>query len=178
MGTFKFRSYSQDFWAGVMFLGLGLLAVYLAKDYPMGKAMRMGPGYFPTYLGWGLAIIGLFVGVRSFFQEPIDEERVTRWALVPLALMPLSVISFALVVDNFGLVLAVALLIVFASASVKNFKPVELIAMYVVLLALAYFVFLKGLGVPFHPFWEESFSKALADFIATIMTPFKLLSGS
>jgi hypothetical protein len=35
MGTFKFRSYSQDFWAGVMFLGLGLLAVYLAKDYPM-----------------------------------------------------------------------------------------------------------------------------------------------
>ena len=178
MGTFKFRSYSKDFWAGVMFLGLGLLAVYIARDYPMGRTMRMGPGYFPTYLGYGLALIGAFVNIRSFFSEPSEEERVTRWALVPLALMPLSVVMFAIVVDNFGLVLAVALLIGFASASVRNFKPIELLLMYIVLLAIAYFVFLRALGVPFHPFWDDSFGKALSDFIGTIMTPFRLIFGS
>jgi hypothetical protein len=178
MGTFKFRSYSQDFWAGLMFLGLGLLAIYIAKDYPLGRAMRMGPGYFPTYLGYMLAFLGTVVAGRSFFLEPTKEERVTRWALVPLALMPLSVAMFAVVVDNFGLMLAVFLLIVFASASVRNFKPVELIVMYLVLVGIAVFVFQKGLGVPFHLFWEESFAKAVSDFFSTITTPFRLIFGS
>ncbi|MBC7780268.1 MAG: tripartite tricarboxylate transporter TctB family protein [Proteobacteria bacterium] len=178
MGTFKFRSYHQDFWAGLMFLGLGLLAVYVARDYPIGRAMRMGPGYFPTYLGMLLTFIGAIVAGRSFFTEPTDEERTTRWAMVPLTLMPLSVILFAVVVDNFGLVLAVALLIGFASASVKNFKPIELIVMYGVLVATAILVFQKGLGVPFHAFWEESFGKAVSDFWSTISTPLRLMFGS
>ncbi len=178
MGTFKFRSYSQDFWAGLMFLGLGLLAVYVAKDYPLGRAMRMGPGYFPTYLGYLLTVIGLFVSGRSFFVEPTNEERVTRWALVPLALMPLSVISFAVVVDNFGLVIATLVMVIIANSSVKNFRPVENIITYLVLIAIGLIVFEWGLGVPFHPFWEESFGKAVSDFISTISTPFRLMFGS
>ena len=178
MGAFKFRPHSQDFWAGLLFLGLGLLAVYIARDYPIGRAMRMGPGYFPTYLGWLMAFLGVIVAGRSFFLEPKPEEVVTRWALGPLILMPLSVVLFAIVVDNFGLVLAVALLIVFASASVSNFKPIELVLMFVVLVAVAIGVFQYGLGVPFHAFWEESFSKAVADFWATITTPFRLAFGS
>jgi len=47
----------EDFWAGIMFLGFGVLAVYISQDYPMGTAMRMGPGYFPTYLGALLIVL-------------------------------------------------------------------------------------------------------------------------
>lgn len=178
MGTFKFRSYSQDFWAGLMFMGLGMLAVYLSVDYPLGKAMRMGPGYFPTYLGYIMTFIGLIIGGRSFFLEPTPEERTTRWALVPLALMPLSVVMFAVVVDTFGLVPAVLLLLLLANASVKNFRPVENFVNFLVLLAIAVFVFQRWLVVPFNTFWQDSFGKAVADFLRMISAPLRLIFGS
>ena len=178
MGAFKFRSYHQDFWAGVMFLSLGVLAVYLSRDYPLGRAMRMGPGYFPTYLGYLMITVGAIVGGRSFFKEPTDEERTTSWALVPLALMPASVAVFALLIDTVGLVIAVASMLLLANASVKNFRPIELIANFVVLLCIAIFVFQKGLGVPFHTFWEESLGKAIGDLLRLIATPVRLMFGS
>lgn len=178
MGTFKFRSYSQDFWAGLMFIGLGSLAVYISLDYPLGKAMRMGPGYFPTYLGYIMACIGLIVGGRSFFLEPTPEERNTKWAVVPLALMPLSVVVFALVVDTFGLVPAVLAMVVLANAAVKNFRPVENSINFLVLLAMAVFVFQRWLGVPFNTFWPDSFGKAATDFLHLISAPLRLIFGS
>ena len=178
MGAFKFRSYHQDFWAGLMFLGLGILAVYLSKDYPLGRAMRMGPGYFPTYLGYMMITVGAIVGGRSFFVEPADEDRTTKWARAPLILMPASVAVFALLIDTLGLVIAVAAMLLLANASVKNFRPVELIANYVVLLCIAYFVFQKGLGVPFNTFWDESFGKAISKLFSLIIHPLRLMFGS
>lgn len=178
MVAFKFRSNHQDFWAGMMFLILGILAVYLSREYPMGRTMRMGPGYFPTYLGWGMAIIGAFVSGRSFMVDPTDEERTTKWARAPLVLMPASVAVFALLIDTMGLVIAVAAMLLLANASVKNFRPGELIANYVVLLMIAYFVFQKGLGVPFHTFWEESFGKAVSELFGLIIHPLRLMFGS
>ena len=41
----------QDFWSGLFFIALGVLAIYLSRDYPMGSALQPGPGYFPTALG-------------------------------------------------------------------------------------------------------------------------------
>lgn len=178
MGAFKFRSNHQDFWAGIMFLGLGILAVYLARDYPIGRAMRMGPGYFPTYLGWLMIIVGSIVGGRSFFRDPTEEEVTTKWAIVPLALMPASVAVFAVLIDTVGLVIAVLAMLVLANASIKNFRPIEFTVNFVVLLCIAIFVFQKGLGVPFHTFWEESLGKALGDLIALLGTPFRLMFGS
>ena len=178
MGAFKFRSNHQDFWAGVMFLGLGILAVYLSKDYPLGRAMRMGPGYFPTYLGWLMIIVGSIVGGRSFLRDPTEEEVTTKWAIVPLALMPASVAVFAVLIDTVGLVIAVLSMLVLANASIKNFRPIEFTINFVVLLCIAIFVFQKGLGVPFHTFWEESLGKALGDLISLLGTPFRLMFGS
>ena len=178
MGAFKFRSNHQDFWAGIMFLGLGILAVYLARDYPIGRAMRMGPGYFPTYLGWLMIIVGSIVGGRSFFKDPTEEEVTTKWAIVPLALMPASVAVFAVLIDTVGLVIAVLAMLVLANASIKNFRPIEFTVNFVVLLCIAIFVFQKGLGVPFHTFWEESLGKALGELIALLGTPFRLMFGS
>jgi hypothetical protein len=41
----------QDFWSGVMFILLGLGFAWKATSYSMGTAARMGPGYFPHWLG-------------------------------------------------------------------------------------------------------------------------------
>ena len=178
MSTFKFRPYHQDFWAGLVFVGLGAFAVYLALDYPLGKAMRMGPGYFPTYLGYIMMTIGLIVGGRSFFLEPAEDERTTKWALVPFLLMPLAVLMFALIVDTFGLLLALLVMLMISNASVKNFRPVENILNYIVLALIAVFVFQRWLGVPFNTFWANSFGEAVSRFLDLLLSPVRLIFGS
>ena len=45
----------QDFFAGLFFILFGALAAYLSTSYNMGTGARMGPGYFPYWLGIILA---------------------------------------------------------------------------------------------------------------------------
>ena len=59
----------KDFWTGVMFLVVGLSAVFIGRDYAMGTAGRMGPAYFPTVLGGLLSVIGGIAIFRSFKRE-------------------------------------------------------------------------------------------------------------
>jgi len=59
----------KDFWSGLMFMGFGIAFFVLSRDYTMGSALRMGPGYFPTVLGGLLAVLGLLVFARSFKSE-------------------------------------------------------------------------------------------------------------
>ena len=57
----------KDFWAGVMFIGVGLFFVIWAlTHYQMGSAVRMGPAYFPAVLGGLLAFLGALVLIESF----------------------------------------------------------------------------------------------------------------
>lgn len=56
----------KDFWAGLMYMGFGIFFMVVARNYTMGSALRMGPAYFPTWLGGLLALLGLVVVVRSF----------------------------------------------------------------------------------------------------------------
>ena len=59
----------KDFWAGMMFIGFGLAFVLIARNYPMGSAVRMGPAYFPTLLGAMLAVLGAMVLFRAFVSK-------------------------------------------------------------------------------------------------------------
>ena len=56
---------SEDFLAGLLFILIGGLAIVIARNYPMGSAMRMGPGYFPTVLGGLLCLFGIYLFVRG-----------------------------------------------------------------------------------------------------------------
>ena len=56
----------QDFWSGIFFIALGVLAIYLSRDYPMGSALQPGPGYFPTWLGGIMIAFGVVIGGLSF----------------------------------------------------------------------------------------------------------------
>jgi hypothetical protein len=66
----------KDFWAGLMFILIGLAFVYFARNYPMGSAVRMGPAYFPTWLGGLMAGLGAIVFFRSFAGKVTNNWRV------------------------------------------------------------------------------------------------------
>ncbi len=49
---------NRDFLSGLHFLLLGGGGWWMARDYPFGSALRMGPGYFPTVLGGMMIAFG------------------------------------------------------------------------------------------------------------------------
>ena len=75
----------QDFWSGILFLALGALAIYLAREYEMGSALQMGPGYFPTWLGGILMGFGVVIGGLAFKIEGLDNQSLAMggWAFRP-----------------------------------------------------------------------------------------------
>ena len=88
----KLRIKSQeDFWAGLMFIGFGIAAIVVARDYPMGSAMRMGPGYFPTYLGAIMAVLGAVIAARS---TRIQGDGITPFAWRPLVMLCVAFIVY------------------------------------------------------------------------------------
>jgi hypothetical protein len=136
----------QDFLAGLLFVFFGAFALYLARNYPVGSAMRMGPGYFPTILGGMLVVLGTAVLVRGLIAPG---EKLGRSALMPLVLVLASVALFAVTVERLGIVVSVVLVVFVSSLASGRFKWLEVTLLAAVMVALAVGLFTKGLGLPF-----------------------------
>jgi hypothetical protein len=135
---------SKDFWAGLLFLGFGLLALYIARNYTMGSAVRMGPGYFPTALGWLLSALGVIIAARGLFSaDPVE-----RGAFRPFLVL-VAIVVFALSLNPFGLVVSMVLLIGISALAGHEFHWLETIILAVVLSVLSVLVFVWGLGLQF-----------------------------
>ena len=137
---------NRDFLAGLLFIVLGGLAVALARDYPIGSTMRMGPGYFPTVLGGILLLFGVYVllrGVRS------GDEVKGEWGYRPLALIALSIVLFGFLLDRVGMVPAIVVALFAAAAAGREFRLKEVLLLAVVMTAFSVAVFSYGLKLPY-----------------------------
>ncbi|MFC5067324.1 tripartite tricarboxylate transporter TctB family protein [Flaviflagellibacter deserti] len=143
--SFSIRS-PKDIAVGLFYVGLGAAAVFIARDYPMGTAGRMGPGYFPSLIGSGLVLLGLTAVLRSFLTEGDPVDRV-HWR--PLLLISASIVVFALMLSRLGLVVDLALLIAIAALA-RNDARLSVVgsACAAFLIAFCAIVFVKGLGLP------------------------------
>ncbi len=111
---FKIRSY-PDFWSGVMFITVGVFfSIYGRINYDLGTAGRMGPGYFPFWLGLILAGLGLVVlfGALSVKREA---DEVGPWDWKSLVLVLGAVVVFGFMLRPMGMILAVVALVAIAS---------------------------------------------------------------
>jgi hypothetical protein len=139
----------RDFCAGLIFLFFGILAAYVARDYPMGSAVRMGPGYFPFVLGILLAALGAVVCLKSTVIAGSSIESINLRAVL-LVLGAIAV--FAATVETAGIVIATVSLVTIAAAASPESKTREVALLSLFLVALAVGVFTYGLGLPFKVF--------------------------
>lgn len=147
---FKIKN-QEDFWAGVMFIAFGLLAIYISQDYPMGTAMRMGPGYFPTYLGAIMAVLGAIVAVAALKSSTATKVKPFAWK--PMIMLSVAFVLFGWGIDHLGFIPALAGLIVLSAAAGQVFKLSEVLIMTVVLIAGAVGIFIYGIELPYPLFW-------------------------
>ncbi len=136
----------ENFWSGLMFIGIGVFAVVLSRDYARGEAMRMGPGYFPTALGSILTVLGAIIIATSF---KFEGEGIEPFAWRPVILLMAAFALFGWAIDHVGFIAAMFALIVVSAASTKEFKWGEVLIMSLALIAGSWALFLWGLGLPF-----------------------------
>jgi hypothetical protein len=136
----------KDVWAGIVLIVSGAVAMLIARDYPFGTLLRMGPGFFPTVLGGLLVLFGIHVlakGLRS--TEKIE----AGWSLRAMIVLPLSLVLFGVLIDRAGLIPALAALIAGSAAAGKQFKLGEVVLLSAFLIAFCVAVFVWGLGRPY-----------------------------
>lgn len=143
----------RDLWAGVMFFAFGVLFVVLSRQYQLGTAAKMGPGYFPTVLGGILALLGLIIFGKAF-EKHNAELKVDKVGWRELLLILGSVALFGLLLPSMGMVVSIFLLIAVAALASHEFSIRDTILTSIVLIAMSYLVFVKGLELQF-PVWPK-----------------------
>jgi vacuolar-type H+-ATPase subunit I/STV1 len=142
----------KDFYAGLLFVAFGVFAIIVARNYPLGTAARMGPGYFPRLLGILLIVLG---GALSLAALRGRGPPLPGWKWRPVSVVLLSVVAFGLVLTHAGLVLSTIGLIAVASTASREFSFKESLLSGVLLAALSVGVFVIGLKLQL-PIWPGS----------------------
>jgi hypothetical protein len=136
----------RDVIAGTLFVLIGAFALVVARGYPAGSAMRMGPGYFPAVLGALLIFLGAWVGLRAFRLR--DWQRIA-WGWKPLAWIVAAMLLFGFLMPRFGLIPALAAMVPVAAAAGREFRAKEALILTALTCLFAAGVFVYGLKLPY-----------------------------
>ena len=137
---------NRDFWAGVFFMFVGAAAMIIARDYPFGSALRMGPGYFPIVLGGICVLFGLYVLIKGVIT---NEKIVGNLSLRALVVLPAATWIFGVMMETVGFIPALFVLMYTSALAGKEFKFLEVTIMAVVMTAMCTGLFIYGLGLPY-----------------------------
>ena len=140
----------RDHVTGAVFVLAGGLIAAGALAHPLGTAMRMGPGYFPLLLGLVLVGLGIVIAVSAERSDALARIALAdaSW-LRPLALVSLSVVLFAVVVELGGLIAAVVGVVVISGLAHHAFRWRDTLVLAALLAAGSVGVFAYGLRLPF-----------------------------
>ena len=143
----------QDFWSGILFMIVGAGALWLGRTYAFGTATRMGPGFLPTVLAWGLVLIGAFIFVRGMIIKgaPLEGS-----AVRPQFMIVLAIVVFALMIERFGLAPAVFVTAILASLATTEMRWKETIPLAFGMAVVSIVLFIYLLGQSMQP-WAWSF---------------------
>ena len=150
----------KDFWAGLMFMAVGIAFAWGSTNYNIGEGARMGPGYFPLMLGILLAGLGAFIVFESLVVETEDGDKIGKWAWRPLAFILAANFVFgillagvpALHIPAFGMIVAIIALTFIAALAGDEFNWKEIAILSVVLAIGSYAAFVWLLKLQF-PVW-------------------------
>jgi hypothetical protein len=137
---------NQDFWSGVLLIATGVTAVVIARNYPFGTSLRMGPGYFPTVLGSILSLFGLWFLAKALRST---EKIEPGWSLRALVVIPVALVLFGILMNYGGFVPALVVLIFGSALASDEFNLIEVSLLTIGLTIGCIAVFIWGLSLPY-----------------------------
>ena len=142
--AFQIR-HPKDFFSGLIFIGVGIIALIIGREYSLGTATRMGPGYFPALLGGLLTLLGAIIAARSLL---LTGPRVDAIHWRPLILILASMLTFAALLEPAGVVISTVALVVVGCLASPESRLRDMIILIVFLLVVALGLFVYSLGLP------------------------------
>ena len=98
----------KDFWAGLMFVASGLFfALWAMEFYQMGTAVRMGPAYFPTVLGFLLVVLGAIILLQGLYARVASGEVTLK--------LPFNLVDLIVTIAIFGVLVYLSQVLHFSS---------------------------------------------------------------
>jgi hypothetical protein len=139
----------RDLGAGLLFIAFGIVGLWFGRNYAIGTAARMGPGYFPAMLSGLLIVLGSYIAARAFVLEgpPIA---IFRWRSL-LAVLS-GVALFALTVQRLGAAIAVVIVVCVAALGLRESRWKEVVPLAIFVSAFCVLVFIVALKQPL-PLW-------------------------
>lgn len=152
----------KDFWGGVMFAALGLLFLVIARGIPgvpflpgytMGTPARMGPGFFPFWLGTILFLLGVAISVGGVRADGGKGGQLEKWHWGPLFWVLGAIVLFGIILKPVGMLLDGIMLVIVASIGSHDFriKPVVILAVFLTVFCALVFVWGLKLPIPLCP---------------------------
>lgn len=152
----------KDFFAGLMFMGVGVAFAWGATTYNVGTGARMGPGYFPLMLGILLALIGGLITFKATTVETQDGDKIGKWAWKPLFFILAANFVFGILlaglpsfgVPAMGLIVAIYALTFISSLAGQEFRAKSVFILATILAVGSYVAFVWALKLQF-PVWPS-----------------------
>jgi len=138
----------KDFGAGLMYMVIGLFFTYMATQYSMGTPAKMGPGYFPFWLGLVMTVLGLVILIKSLgAKAAIEKVPPFNWRVI--GLITGSVVLYGVLLPIMGFIVAVFVLVFLSASASHEFHWKGTLINAIFLIAFTYLVFVVGLKLQF-----------------------------
>lgn len=138
----------KDFGAGLMYMIIGIFFAYMATQYQMGTPAKMGPGYFPFWIGVLLTAIGLFVLVGSLRAKAVI-EKIPPFNWKVIGLITASVVLYGVLLPTMGFAVAIIVLVFMSASASHEFNWRGTLVNAIALAVSTYLVFVLGLKLQF-----------------------------
>jgi hypothetical protein len=147
----------KNFWGGVLFAAIGLIFAVIARGIPsllpgyaMGTPARMGPGFFPFYLGMILFALGLVIAITGFrHAHGTENSALEKYHWKPILYVLGATVLFGIILKPTGMLIAGFVLVVIASmGNPEKFHTRDVILLALGLVIFCALVFVWGLKLP------------------------------
>jgi putative tricarboxylic transport membrane protein len=135
----------KDLWTGIIYVVVGLSALFIARDYGMGTLRKMGPAFFPVILSSLLIVVGTVSLVRSFVR---DGTPVGRFSFRGMLFVGGATALFGIIIRGAGMIVALPVLVIISAYASHHFRWRTSLVLAIGITAFCILIFAKGLGVP------------------------------
>lgn len=140
----------EDIVAAVVTAGIGLFIVIEAGNYKLGTLTSMGPGYFPTILGWTMMGLAVLILVTS---RPTGAPPKPGWDQVRGMLFVAAAFGvFALTIEWLGMIPSVTAAVFLASMANERNTVITGLALGLGTAVVCVLIFRVGLGLQIEAF--------------------------
>ena len=152
--------HQKNFWGGLLFALIGGLFLVIAKGirfgdtvllqgYAMGTPARMGPAFFPFWLGLILLALGVLIAILGIREHGGPDSKFPTYHWRPILFVLGSVVMFGLILKAVGMLIAGFLVVIVSSmGNPEKFHTRDVIVLAIGLVVFCALVFVWGLKLP------------------------------